>query len=524
MAVNPIPLSAPVGGIDQTTPIQGLESPFCESLINFNVTSAGVVLRNGDSMFAVLPAGTLGSNLYGYGDTKVFQAAYNSGTGKVDIYDVEAGTVGYSTVSSSTDTAFYSLNFNKHLFLFHPGAFSPGIRYNGSVWAAISYSASVGPTFLPMGGDVFNERAYLIQNAEAGYWYTEIAAVTGAVHYVDLSSIVENKCFLVAIAPVTIADNVSAVTLQSFIFSNGEVLFYSGAYPDSPDWQRVGHAKISQPLTYNGIIRYQGDSLVLCDSGVVSLRDLFLKGSEDAASLTINTRIQTTWALFINYVREDLAIPSGPISKGSGAWDSKSNRIIIVFPHALISTTSIAAGGSHYFVFDTIRKSWYFHRSFGGKNNAGYGTNSLLFYKNKILVSANGSTPIVWEKEGSTGFTDRSILDDADFGFDYEIKSAPIRTPSDAYVKKCQGLDLFIETDLHAQTNYALIRDLGIETTADQKLPSDSLTSFQNPNVNIGMEGKYLQYKISGTTTTSKTVGLKLFGVNVWTEHGNSPR
>lgn len=526
MAVNPIPLSAPFGGIDQTTPIQGLESPFCESLLNFNTTSGGVTLRNGDSVFAKLPAGTSGSKLYAYGDTKLLQAVYNSGTNKVDIYDVEAGTVGFSTGAAGNDTTFYSVYFNKYLFLFNPGVYSLGVSYNGSAYAAINFTAAVGPTVLPRGGGVFNERIYIIQSAEAGYWYGEIDAISGAIHYVDLSSIVENNCFLVTIAPITIADNVSAVTLLAFIFSNGEVLFYSGAYPDSADWQRVGHAKISQPLNYNSSIRYQGDALVMCDNGVVSLRDLFLKGSEDAASLTVNSRIQTTWALFVKFLRASASVTSGPVGAGTGvgAWDSKNNRIIIVFPYTLVSTTSVSSSGSHYFVFDTIRKSWNFHRSFGIESGTHTGTKSLVFYKNKILVSADGNTPTVWEKEGATGFTDRSVHDDAEIGFDYEIKSAPIRTSNDAYVKKCQGLDLFLETDLHAQTNYALIRDLGVETTAAQQLPSDSPTTLQKPNVNIGIEGSYLQYKISGTTAASKTVGLKLYGVTAWMEPGSSPR
>ena len=55
--VNSANLPAPYGGIDQKTPIAVLKSPYCEELLNFNTTQAGLELRNGDTKYGTMPLG-----------------------------------------------------------------------------------------------------------------------------------------------------------------------------------------------------------------------------------------------------------------------------------------------------------------------------------------------------------------------------------------------------------------------------------------------------------------------------------
>jgi len=130
---------------------------------------------------------------------------------------------------------------------------------------------------------------------------------------------------------------------------------------------------------------------------------------------------------------------------------------------------------------------------------------------------------MIYVKEGATGFMDRKSDDSGDVGYDYNITSAPLSNGR-AYIQKVEGMDVILNSDLYAQTSYKLIKDLGVAETSSQILSGVNADSLQKPFVNLGIEGSYVQYKISGTTVTGKTTGLVLYGTNVWIEKGKSPR
>lgn len=123
------------------------------------------------------------------------------------------------------------------------------------------------------------------------------------------------------------------------------------------------------------------------------------------------------------------------------------------------------------------------------------------------------------QKEGRASFYDAN-----GYIYDYEIISAPIANGR-AYITKAAGMDVIQETDINDWTSYQFIKDLGVDETAAQSLPT-APTGLQKPFVNMGIEGSYIQYKISGTTAydVTKTVGLTIYGTNIWLDNGKSPR
>ena len=129
---------------------------------------------------------------------------------------------------------------------------------------------------------------------------------------------------------------------------------------------------------------------------------------------------------------------------------------------------------------------------------------------------------MIYSKEGSSGFTDRSIDDASDVGVEFEAKSAPIASGR-TFIQKADGLDAIVTSDMYPQVGYRFISDLGVNQSATQIIPTQAST-LQKTNADIGLEGSYIQYKISGTTTANKTVGYNLFGLNLWTSQGKSPR
>jgi hypothetical protein len=518
-------LPAPFLGIKQSVPIAALSSPNCETLLNFNVTQQGISLRKGDSKYKniVLPSP---DGLFNYGDTKLFMTYYEVSSDKTLVYDVDAGANDYIPFLVAGRENFYGNVFNKYLYLFSPVSYKPGFVYNGvaDTWALIGYTGAT--TFSPIGGCNYRNRQYIIQYQEAAYWYSEIDAITGTCTKVDLSSVVQNVCALSTIATITISNTGASVDLIAFVFSNGEVLFYSGSYPDADNWTRVAAATIAQPIDYNSFIKYGSDTLILTDVGLISLKQLFLEGAEAATNATINTDISQTWSKIIMLVRAARSVPNGPITPSSsvkawafrGVWDSATNRIIIMFPCYLDSAGALAYG-IFYFVYSTIYKAWSFHLSANG--SATYPAKDIVMYQNTVLVMADSATEImIWSKEGATGFTDRNVNDDADLPYTYEMLSAPIPFPKTAAYEATQ-IEPILESDLYAQTNWNLVCDFGRQTSGDQKTDA-ATTAVAKPAVNVGMQNiTYVQAKMSGTTTTSKTVGLDLYSYNVWYNAGN---
>jgi hypothetical protein len=545
--MEPIDMPPPFGGVNQVVPVVAIQPPFCQQLLNFNVNANGVTLRNGDSIYKKIAKTNAGYPLriIPYDDTKLFLITFNSTTAKCDFIDVDTATLITSTAFLGP-SSWYPLYFNKYLFFFpFLAGYAPGLVWDGAALGAVGYTGT--GTFSPLGGAIFNERAYLIQKGEAAYWYSPISAISGACTKVDLSTVVTEKSNLIIIAPLTLSETQGTTTYLAFIFSNGEVLYYKGSYPDSADWERVGRTRIGQPLDYNCSLQYQGDSLVFCDSGVISLRDLFLKGSEEAASLTVNARIQASWTGLISKIRLYFNVPTGPISAGiptlgivSAVWDPISDRIIINFPYFL-DAGQVSFTGNYKFVFYNQLQSWFFHQSIDQTAVPRFDVD-ICRYKNSVKLLSSGDTNFsVFTKEGASNFTDRGQDDSTDNPYSYEIISAPVTNDKNyasyspqvvsfarnqsklvGYTQQLLGMDVILETDLGAQTQYTFIKDLGVTATLAQTVPS--IAGLQKIFVNGGIDGTYIQYRIKGTTTTSKTVGYTLYGTNVWVQQGTSPR
>ena len=86
--MQPIALPPPFAGVWQKTPKISIEPPFCESLLNFNVTQDGIELRHGDSVETRVTGSTrTGIRLGVYDSLTFFMIESNSSTSKTDIID-----------------------------------------------------------------------------------------------------------------------------------------------------------------------------------------------------------------------------------------------------------------------------------------------------------------------------------------------------------------------------------------------------------------------------------------------------
>lgn len=528
-------LPAPYLGQDSLTPTAVLKSPYCERLFNFNTTEAGISLRHGDDQWAKKDVNTNGGvttesfrAFIPYGASELFMCVGCTGGGVAHrYYNIStsgtkvATTVAHTSTTISTSSEVFHTQFGGRVFTY--GSSGGSDYYDGAAWGASTYSFP--GSYVPVGGCAFKNRQYFIFKDSSSYGYSEISAVTGAVTEVPLASILSEPANLYVIAPITISNEVSSQQLLAFVFSSGEVLFYSGSYPNGSDWGLVGSGNIDIPLNYNSVISpYRGDSLVATRRGLYSLRDLFLRGSQDALNLVLSRPITPTWTELIDAVIG--ALGSGPerIAYTQIVWWRAKNRLLVFIPRYLDSNGNLQTGVT-YFIMDTLRGGWTQHRSFGFSGSGG--GNGLIIFKDKPLYCARNSaastTPLlIAEKEGSADFMDVQQLSatQTETNYDYEALMAPIPFPKTAVYETSQ-IEPILESDLYAETNYNLVVDFGRQTSGDQKTDA-ATTSVAKPAANVGMQNiTFVQVKISGTTAADKEVGLELYSYNVWYSSGD---
>lgn len=517
---NSANLPAPYGGMNKKTPIAALNSPYCENLINFNTTDAGIELRHGDKLWtATKNVSPISTDFFlaflKYGELKLFYSTQGS-TGNNRYFDITTSTPTLAYTSTTViNGEIFSLYFNKNLYSFGTTT-SVGDVYNGSTWGAWGWSF---PSIAPIGGCAFKNRAYFVGRATAIFGYGGIDAITGSVTEKDLSGVILQQSYLSTIAPITIVSNGSTLQLLAYVFFSGEVLFYAGSYPDSDSWSLIGRGKIGKPLNYNCSIDYQGDALVMTRIGLVSLRDVFLSGSQQATIKTVSDEINPVWRLLVSELIASILYyeaTTGRISYVSGAWWTAKDRIVISFP-IKIKSDGTTALGTTYFVFDTLRGGWSIHTT----DNPTFGLVEFQddIYVNGWTVGDSSNYLVTLKKEAADDLQDAyNNVEKKDY--DYDFLSAPIPFPKTS-VTETNQIEPILESDLYGQTNWSFVSDFGKQTTNNQT--TNALSTVSKPAVNVGIQNiTYVQVRMSGTTTSGKTVGLKLYSYNVWFDAGET--
>lgn len=526
-SLQAIPLPPPYKGQRDDIPLALLESPYAQYVKNFNLDTGLAKLRYGDRIWSYGGSDveiTLSIETYGAVSGQKMFSVYDAG-GALKWLDVS--TEGVQTLVHSLgaggDDEIVTLFFNNYLFYFGEAALLPAASgpqyYNGTVWGAAAYTWPGGFS-QPFGGGVYKNRAYIINRQSAKYAYSEINAISGATTEVDLSQIISQSAYIYGIRSVALSEGIQQETVCAFILSSGEVLVYSGSYPNSSNWGLVGRFVIGEPLYYNSIVDARGDSFVITTNGFISLRSLFMQGGEVALRQSLSAPIQNRWKQIMDnrttafdiYVR--------------GEYDHVNDRIILSFPNYVDydGVNDYTEGARLIYSFKT--GSWYEHVI--TLEDQGFLVTSMTYYNNSVYYG--GVSRNIREVEGKSNpayaasnlFMDDSGNGSPDVPIDYQLTTTPLPLGKFA-VNQLQGVELISKTDLYASTEYVLIGNFGQDESLPQKLP-DQGSGLAKPIINIGIESDYVQLDISGATTTSTAIGLDIYAINVWNEPGIGPR
>lgn len=527
MASDPINLGLPSSGQNDQIPIPALPSGYAQKIQNFNLDTGLPTLRKGDAIWAAASvfADHLITTLVTYGSgtsQKLFCSydAYPVSAAGVSFIDVSTGvwTSVYAPAGAGNDREVQTLAIKNYLLFFGEISLKPGgagvPQYDGATW---SLSGFTYPTMTnPFGGNVFKGRAYILERASTKYAYSGPGFISGATVEVDLASIISSYGYLYGIRSISLSDGIEQENVQAFIFSTGEVLVYSGSYPNSDDWDLVGRFVIPPPIYYNSFVDVSADSYVITKADLISLRELFQAGANGVRKDSVTTPIANRWAQCLGF---DWATGLGLNMYVKGVYDYLKQRIIITLPNYIDSSGTRDTTKGLRLIYSFKTQSW---------QEQVVSLGFSLFLGTAVIFKDNLYQTqwfAVMRPEASTRYLDDRPDNVIPQPYDYEITSAPMVGRGTAFVKECHGLDVIIASDLHAQTNYKLIGDFGRVNSASQKLPSSTLSTTDKPMVNIGISDcTYIQYKISGTTIAGTSVGYQLLGVNAWIEQGGVSR
>jgi len=517
-----IPFPPPYRGQKDDIPLAVIESPYAEIVKNYNVDDQTASIRYGDQRWTTpgtVSIATLNLATYGTGTAQQMFLVYDdpgSGIKWLDVSSSGAGSAAYSPGGLGGDDEIHTLYFRNILLYFGEASMLPGgtlgpVSYNGTAWANyFTTPASFytwGSISAPFGGNVYKNRAYIIQKNSSTYGYTEIDSIIGTLTAVDLASILSEKAYLYGIRSIALSEGIEQKNVQAFVMSSGEILVYEGSYPDSDDWQTVGRFVVPPPVYYNSFVDARGDSYVITESALVSLRTLFAQGDEVAVDRSLSAPIANRWKQLVQNQNSALNLYI------KGIYDQLNQRIIISFPQYVTTAGVLDTSKAVRLIYSFKTESWVEHVC---SLVSGLFTTTPCYYKKNTYYGVGGYRAVM-KVEGNTQFLDE-LPDNTSPGVSYQLRTAPI-LPQKFGANSISGLEIVQKTDLTASTNYKLIGDLGVQTTTAQIL-SDQGTGTTIPQVNVGIEAGYVQVDISGTASAGATIGQKIYAMNLWSQPG----
>ena len=518
-------LAAPTGGVNFRDPLAAMDGRFTPWSVNVCHENQYSRVRYGLTQWASWTSNALHGaiGLATYGASKMFAPVFSSSA--PGFYDfTNSGGSSLARANTFTTLLVNSTFFCKNLFLWVGEAIAAGqgARYDGSSWSDIGYTGTV-PS-LPMGGVPFKGRMYIWDRGSNIFYYTDLEAITGAsLHAEDLSSIFTSGFQISYITTFFRQDGLRNEQYIAFINNEGEILVHSGSYPGGSDWSIVSTFKVGAPC---GVpFEFQGDSLVITQCGLVSLRTLVSNGYDAAESQTLSAPIDDYWVrLFTQQIAAFPPTVAGDFSQLGwfGVFWPDKTKIVIGTNGYIDKSGTFTSGYPTFFVLNTITKSWSLYQS--QNIVGGYIITGLKYFNRKVYFSLGSFTNslggYVFLFEDPSVFTD-TTPNSTNRDYSFEIQGAWTSLGSQATGKRVVGMEPVIDTNFSASSaTYGMTAsaDFGVETSAQCTVPTH--TGITSDYYSVGAQGNFFQYRLSGTTPSSGGTKFNFYSCTAYYTQG----
>ncbi len=521
------PIALPYNGINVKAPISNLSNEYAPWMQNFFANGQTLPVRNGSGLQSILSVATsniTNTGLFAYSSSQLFGVMeYNSGPTVNSIIDFSSTNASVAAASSidASNTA-KPVRFRNYLYYFNAG--NTPMYYDGSTWT--SGAPFTGPTFTGGTGSIYTgcgyrNRLYLTEFFDTSVWYGGVNSVSGAMTELDLKSLMAYGGSLVGCYSISFSDNTQAQAALAFLTTTGEVLFFEGAYPESPDWKLISRAKLARPVSLiNPEILYQGDTLIITDAGLVSLRQVLTQGSNAGLYATISENIDPLWSKLVEATRA-----YSNSQAVNGAFFSKDGCIYISFPIVLsrngnnyyYDSNNPATGGT-FLVFNTLTGAWFPYIYNTPSNTYVY---NMVEFGSKLVCSLLEKNYVIELEKPDTyqdiNFNNTSLTE----GITASIVSAAFINPNAGGVIKNDAISLYsyLGASVTSAISCALLENFGQRTTPTSR-PKVIINSFNETKISIGSVAPYVQYVLSAQTNSASGQPTTLYAINVLNESG----
>jgi hypothetical protein len=288
-------VQAPVGGLDDTSPISNMSPDFALEMVNWFPEGNSIRARGG-YRHHVDNLGAPGKAILAYngGDTtfsRLFVAT------DVGIYDISIATDAPALVHPLTDGNVQWIQFSNIAgnFLIGCNGVDPAFLYNGTTWT--DFVASGTPT---VPGEIdgldpsdivdiiaHKSRIWFVEKNTMDVYYWPTSAVAGLATPFPMGGIFTKGGSVNTLFTWTMDAGYSIDDLLIIQSTRGELASYAGIDPDT-DFRIVGRYEVGAPLGRKSNVSLNGDTLLMTEYGLVPMSKIssgaYVLGSLDVTA------------------------------------------------------------------------------------------------------------------------------------------------------------------------------------------------------------------------------------------------
>lgn len=282
-------IQAPTGGWNARDSLAAMAPTDAVELLNYFPRTTECELRGGYTGHATGITGTVET-----------LAVYNKMNGTSELFALDDNdawdvtTAGAATAQSVTitDGQCQYLNFgdgtNNWLILVN-GVDSP-LYYDGTTWTSVTGATTPALTGVTSSNLVhvneYKGRLIFIEKDTLSFWYLAAGAAGGALTEFDLASFCKRGGYLMWSATWSFDSGDGPDDACVFMTSEGEVIVYRGTDPSTAaDWVLTGVYYLAKPIGRRSFLKYEGDLIVITQSGVYPL-SAALQSNDQRVALT----------------------------------------------------------------------------------------------------------------------------------------------------------------------------------------------------------------------------------------------
>lgn len=328
MSGEPIKVQAafvppPTGGLNLIAAPDEVQPNEATSLANYLIYDSGI--RQVGALSQVVQyanTGNIGFFFPFIDSNAALRALYSNNT-KIYRFATDESSVDVTGGAVITVDLWNACYFNKHILLFN-GTDTPLTHDIGAASHVAAFSAT-GPTITTLvQATGYKTRLYIAQKNSTVIWWGDVGAFAGTFTSLDLGEIFEFPGYALCCFNWTFNQGQQNEELFTVLSDAGEVLVYSGDYPDSANWTIIAKARIPKPLGRQPFVKVAGDTFIITERGMIPMSSILAGNANPNSYYSISRKIKNQTAKAVTPVADSslpflLAVDSEGLAANSNA-------------------------------------------------------------------------------------------------------------------------------------------------------------------------------------------------------------